>query len=448
MKKFLRLLVLSTVAFASQMVAQTETTTCCFPTTFAGAGSTLQGQADTTTGDNKNKSLSVFITALYNGVHQCPTFTYNTQAGNNSPEGISGTIQFPGAQFFGGTDVPPASDQLCPNGPLLNWPVAVVGIVPFYNLPNQMTPLNFTAEILAEIFSGQHKHWSDVQAAHHAFNLNGKDTDPVTSTPITIVVRGDASGSTFDFTQYLSDVLGKATPMWTLQGFGPFPVNQWTQAYGFPNGSSALYFTPPPTGTHGVLAAVTGKAGAIGYVGYNNIVAEGLFPANNNNVGNVENPHSGSAIPGPFIKPNPTTFALAMQNVMSDPQLRYSTINSQVTGAYPIASPTNLVTLACQFSDCQAIELKKFLNFYITYAQNNAATLGSGALPSSVVAQFIKQLDCLASSESCISTKVCSCCVDKNTGLSTCCVGGTCPSSTQPCPEKDRCKDKCKDKCR
>ncbi len=443
MKKFLSLVLLSTVACAS-LTAQTTTSTCFKNDTIAGFGSTVQGQTGTA-----NYSLSNFVVDnFYDNEDPALTLTYNNTTGtpanntpNNSLAGITNTILKPIFQQFGGTDVPPTAAQTCPNGPLLNWPVAVAGIVPYYNLPGQTEPLHFTAEMLAGIFAGHYATWGAVPG------LNVTTTTDKNRT-IHIVVRADASGSTNDFTTYLNDVLGTASPAWTLQGFGPFLATDWQKAYGTPVGTNNNYSIQ--TGTQAVINTVHGTTGAIGYVGYNNLIS--VYPLQiptstpfpTNEVGNVENPHGS----GTFIPPNTNTFALAMQNVMSDPQLRYSTINSKVTGAYPIASPTNLVTLACQVSDCQAIELKKFLNFYITYAQNNGTTLGFGALPSSVVAQFIKQLDCLASSESCISAKVCPCCVDKTTGLNSCCTGGTCPSNEKPCPDRDRCKDKCKDKCR
>ena len=101
---------------------------------------------------------------------------------------------------FAASDIPLTDEEI---GKMavrpLHFPTLVGAIVPVYNVPKAGT-LNFTGEALAGIFSGRIRSWND----RALLQLNPKAALP--ASPIIVVHRGDSSGSTYAFTDYLSQV--------------------------------------------------------------------------------------------------------------------------------------------------------------------------------------------------------------------------------------------------
>ena len=101
---------------------------------------------------------------------------------------------------FGATDMPLKVDQLEKDG-LVQWPMVMGAIVPVVNLegvkPGEMV---FDGETLANIYLGKITKWDD--AAIKKLNPSVK----LPSEAITVVRRSDGSGTTFNFTDYLSKV--------------------------------------------------------------------------------------------------------------------------------------------------------------------------------------------------------------------------------------------------
>ena len=101
---------------------------------------------------------------------------------------------------FGATDMPLKVDQLEKDG-LVQWPMVMGAIVPVVNIegvkPGDMV---FDGETLANIYLGKITKWDD--PAIKKLNPNVK----LPSEAITVVRRSDGSGTTFNFTDYLSKV--------------------------------------------------------------------------------------------------------------------------------------------------------------------------------------------------------------------------------------------------
>jgi phosphate transport system substrate-binding protein len=101
---------------------------------------------------------------------------------------------------FGATDMPLKVEQLEKDG-LVQWPMVMGAIVPVVNLegvkPGEMV---FDGETLANIYLGKITKWDD--AAIKKLNPSVK----LPSEAITVVRRSDGSGTTFNFTDYLSKV--------------------------------------------------------------------------------------------------------------------------------------------------------------------------------------------------------------------------------------------------
>jgi phosphate transport system substrate-binding protein len=144
---------------------------------------------------------------------------------------------------FGASDVPLTAKELADGGNLTQWPMVMGGIVPVVNLdgikPNELT---LDSDTLAKIFLGEIKTWD----APELKKLNPSAKLP--STPILVVHRADGSGTTFNFTNYLS----KVSADWKSK-VGSSTSVEW------PTGLGAK-------GNEGVANNVAQTKGAIGYV--------------------------------------------------------------------------------------------------------------------------------------------------------------------------------------
>ncbi|MBV9054758.1 MAG: phosphate ABC transporter substrate-binding protein PstS [Hyphomicrobiales bacterium] len=144
---------------------------------------------------------------------------------------------------FGASDVPLTAKELADGGNLTQWPMVMGGIVPVVNLegikPNELT---LDADTLAKIFLGEVKTWD----APELKKLNPDAKLP--SAPILVVHRADGSGTTFNFTNYLS----KVSADWKSK-VGSSTSVEW------PTGIGAK-------GNEGVANNVAQTKGAIGYV--------------------------------------------------------------------------------------------------------------------------------------------------------------------------------------
>lgn len=145
---------------------------------------------------------------------------------------------------FGATDAPLSGKDLDESG-LIQFPMVMGGIVPVINVKGvKPGDLALDGETLAKIFLGDIKKWNDPAIA----KLNPGVSLP--SSAIAIVHRADGSGTTFNFTDYLS----KVSKAWADK-IGTSTAVEWPVGIG-------------AKGNEGV-ANMTGQTdGAIGYVEY------------------------------------------------------------------------------------------------------------------------------------------------------------------------------------
>ncbi|PNG25595.1 phosphate ABC transporter substrate-binding protein PstS [Methylocella silvestris] len=145
---------------------------------------------------------------------------------------------------FGATDAPLKADELATAG-LAQWPMVIGGIVPVVNLEGISDgQLTLDGPTLANIFLGSVKTWDDpaIQKLNPGLKLP--------ATAIAIVHRSDGSGTTFNFTNYLS----KISPDWKAK-VGEATAVEWPAGIG-------------AKGNEGVANNVIQTKGAIGYVEY------------------------------------------------------------------------------------------------------------------------------------------------------------------------------------
>lgn len=143
---------------------------------------------------------------------------------------------------FGATDAPLKGSELSESG-LVQWPQVMGGIVPVINLDGVKSgEIVLDGPTLAKIFLGEIKTWDD--AAIQKLNPGVK----LPSAAIAVVHRSDGSGTTFNFTDYLS----KVSPDWKAK-VGESTAVEWPVGIG-------------AKGNEGVANNVMQTKGSIGYV--------------------------------------------------------------------------------------------------------------------------------------------------------------------------------------
>src|ERR1700750_2267527 len=145
---------------------------------------------------------------------------------------------------FGASDAPLPGKELDDSG-LAQFPMVMGGIVPVINLEGiKPGDLVIDGPTLAKIYLGEIKKWDDPAIA----KLNPGAKLP--SSAIALVHRSDGSGTTYNFTYYLSDV----SPDWKSK-VGTNTAVQWPAGIG-------------AKGNEGVANNVAQTKGSIGYVEY------------------------------------------------------------------------------------------------------------------------------------------------------------------------------------
>jgi phosphate transport system substrate-binding protein len=265
---------------------------------------------------------------------------------------------------FAGTDSlvkPEDESNYTSGGGVLYFPLVSAPITVSYNLSG-VDDLKLDAETLAKIFQGDIKQWDD--AAIKALN-DGAD---LPGTDIKIAHRSDGSGTTSNFTKYL-DTAAKGT--WTL---GSGDTVNWPASSQAGNGNA------------GVAQIVKSTDGAIGYVDLADATGSGLVTAQLQNKA------------GKFVAPTLDGAAAAVAGTTVNDDLTYSPLDADGDDAYPITSPTWIITYK-NWSDAKKLDaMKGYLNFILTDGQSLAKDAGYAQLPDDLAQKAIAQLDQLTSS--------------------------------------------------
>lgn len=184
-----------------------------------------------------------------------------------------------GETSFGASDVAPTQSELDKDG-LALFPIAITGIVPVANLPKVGDgELQLTGDVLARIFLGQITQWN----APEIVQLNPGVA--LHDLAITVVVRSDGSGSTYNFADYLAKVNATWKSAWGVK-----------TSFAWPTGFLAV------KGSDGVVKAVKETSGAIGYVDYGYVKEQRLRAVQLKNAA------------GAFVRPSTQAFRSALSN--------------------------------------------------------------------------------------------------------------------------------------
>src|SRR4051794_36156958 len=221
MKKRLTIL---TAAVAAVMVAAAAATAKSTDTTITGAGSTFV-----------QPLVAAWTPALGSA------FGYTVQySGVGSGAGIAAITA--NQVDFGASDAPlnQAQESACPDCIQIPWALSATAVA--YNVAGAPAHLNLDGNTISKIFLGTITNWNDqaIKALNKSANLP--------DLKITPVFRSDGSGTSYNFTDYLSSVNGE----WKSK------IGTSTQP-AFPAGQGAR-------GSSGVAGLISRTDGAIGYI--------------------------------------------------------------------------------------------------------------------------------------------------------------------------------------
>src|SRR5437867_1812630 len=262
---------------------------------------------------------------------------------------------------FGATDAPLSKNESHKVPGAVHIPETIGSVVAAYNIPSiPEKGLKLTGEVLADIFLGKITKWNDPKIA----SLNPDKTLPGDN--IVTVHRSDGSGTTFVWTDYLSNV----SSAWNQQ-VGRGKAVQWPTGIGAP-------------GNEGVANAIKGTANTIGYIELTYALTTNTpFAFMKNKDGN-------------FVEPSLESTRAAVESISGSlpkgdqPWTNVTMVNAPGNNSYPIAS-FSYILLFKELSTNPSIDQEKaksivdFLLWAITDGQKTAEKLNYVPLPDNVV---------------------------------------------------------------
>ncbi len=275
--------------------------------------------------------------------------SYAPEGSGAGREGIQqGKVAFAGSdEAFSIEDNKAGSFAACSaDSGVLDLPVYISPVAIIFNLPG-VESLNMTGELAAKIFKGDVAKWNDAAIAE----LNPGVTLP--DEYIVVVYRGDKSGTTENFTDYLHAV---APSVWDNEADKEWPYTDGGQ---------------PAQQTDGVKSSVASGPYTIGYVDAS--AADGVGVA-----------HLGKD--GKFFAPDPEQAAAVVDNSelesgRAEGDLAVK-LNREAEG-YPIVLISYAIACA-KYDDANTAELVKAYLTYISSAEGQAlAAEQAGSAPLS-----------------------------------------------------------------
>ena len=256
-----------------------------------------------------------------------------------------------GTVDFGASDGP-MSDEQMRNAKIktMHIPTVLGAVVPVYNIPGVSKELNFSPDVIADIYLGRITKWNDGRI--------GKD-NPGANLPdkaILPVYRSDGSGTTYIFTDFLSKVspdfagkVGKSTSVKWPTGIGQ-------------------------KGNEGVAGMVRQSPYSFGYV-------ELIYAVQNHmSFGTVRNAS------GKFVKASTegVTAAAAADAKSIPADFRVSITNAPGATSYPISSFTWLLIPTHSADPNKAKALQGFLTWMLDHGEAETESLTYAPLPKPV----------------------------------------------------------------
>jgi phosphate transport system substrate-binding protein len=277
-----------------------------------------------------------------------------------------GIAQFSaGTVDFGATDSAMKPDEIATaekkGSDPVHVPTVLGAVTVSYNVDGVDQGLKLDGGTVADIFLGKIKKWNDPKIASQNSGAQ------LPSTSITVCHRSDESGTTANFTSFLTDY----SSAWK-SGPGTDKSVKW------PTGTGAK-------GNDGVAGCVKQTKGAVGYV-------EQAYA--------LQNKFTTAAIKnksGAYVEPSLQATSAAASGITPPDDLRFSTIDSKNADAYPISAVTFLLVWqdACKAgqNETQAKLVKNWLTYALGAGQQVAPQLEYAPLPDNVKTKAQAKVD-------------------------------------------------------
>jgi phosphate transport system substrate-binding protein len=248
-------------------------------------------------------------------------------------------------------------------GEVVHVPILICGVAPIYNLPRlkDKPAINFTGEVLGDIFMGKIEHWDHPELK----KLNpGLD---LPHTKITVVHRGDSSGTTQLFTDYL--VNSSAA---------------WKNEYKKANSEVNWKVGVPVNRNLGVAFRVYDTEGSIGYVDLFFTKYEDF----DLQYGAVQNKDKSK-----FVRAEPENLTAALRAAFPEipEDLAFGLANKPGADSYPICGVIYAVCYQNQ-PEANRQHVIDFLEWGTHEGQKYAAKLHSAALPPDLVTRVEQRI--------------------------------------------------------
>jgi phosphate transport system substrate-binding protein len=251
---------------------------------------------------------------------------------------------------FGASDAPLTDDELKAKG-LMQFPTVIGGVVPVVNIQGiKPGELKLSGAVLGDIFLGKITKWNDPAIKA----LNGSLALP--DAAIAPVRRADGSGTSFAFTNYLSQV----NPEWKSK------VGEGT-AVNWPTGAGGK-------GNEGVAAFVGRLPNSIGYVEYAYVKQNKMTYAQLQN----------SA--GTFVTPDDSAFKAAAAGADWAKSFYQILNNKPGKDAWPITTATFILMHNVQDKPEKAAATLKFFSWVYKDGDKTAEDLDYVPMPAAVKA--------------------------------------------------------------
>jgi phosphate transport system substrate-binding protein len=240
---------------------------------------------------------------------------------------------------------------------MVQFPAIIGGTVPVINLDGfKPGELRVTGPVLAEMFLGKIVKWNDPKLAA----LNPGKTLPDQN--ITVVHRADGSGTTYNWTDYLTVV----SKDWA-DSVGRGAAVKW------PAASSV-----GGKGNEGVAANVTRVKGSVGYVEY------AYVKRNKMNFMQMQN------AAGKYVSPDEAAFASAAAGAdwFSAPGMGISMVNAKGDASWPVSTASFILMYKDPADKAQSAEVLKFFDWAFKNGKAMASELDYVALPDALTEQI------------------------------------------------------------
>jgi len=282
-----------------------------------------------------------------------PSVRFNYQgigSGGGQKQILSETVDF-------GASDGPMSDENLAKAPRTLWHIPTVAgaVVISYNIPGN-PKLQLDGPTLANIYLGKITKWNDPAIAGQNSGVSFPDQD------IIVVHRSDGSGTTYIFTDYLSNVSSE----WKDKAGKNTSVN-WPAGLG-------------GKGNAGVAGQIKQSPGAIGYVE--------LAYAKQNSLPFADLKNAAGA----YITPSIDSVVEALATATIPDDFRFSMVNAPGDKAYPIAGATWLLVYQQQKDAVKGAKLVEFLKWAYVDGEKMAASLDYAPLPASVQERVLKRI--------------------------------------------------------